>query len=100
MQAKHCKIKSYIGFAIKSGAIKYGVDDIVKCKKSKLILFSDTLAKSSTEKLLNFASTNKIDAIQIESDNFDLLFDGNVNIKAVAILDFNLALAIKKNMAK
>lgn len=98
MELKPCKIKAYIGFAIKSRSIKYGVDDITKCKKTQIILYADSLAKSSEEKLISFASRIGCETIKFETTGFAELFDENSNVKAVAILDKNLALAIKKNM--
>ena len=91
------KAKTYIGFAIRSRAIKYGVDDIVKCKKSKLIVVSDSLQESSTKKVTAFAVQNHIDLLNLSLDDFENLLD-NKNVKAIAILDKNLAIEIKKNL--
>lgn len=98
MTLNHCKIKSYIGFAIKSRCIKYGVDDILKLKTVHLILSSDSLAKSSSEKLLAFANKKNCEHFKLSLNDFLQLFDGNENVKAVAIVDSNLASAIKKNI--
>ena len=100
MELKPCKIKAYIGFAIKSRSIKFGVDDIIKCKKTQIVLYSDLLAKSSEEKLLKFATENRCETFKLNATQFDELFDENSNVKAVAILDKNLAVAIKKNMTE
>lgn len=93
------KAKTYIGFAIKSRAIKYGVDDIVKCKKIELIIVSDSLQESSFNKITRFSTQNNIDLLKIGLENFEILLDNN-SIKAVAILDKNLAAQIKKNLTK
>lgn len=93
------KAKTYIGFAIKSRAIKYGVDDIVKCKKIELIIVSDSLQESSFNKITRFSMQNNIDLLKIGLENFEILLDNN-SIKAVAILDKNLAAQIKKNLTK
>lgn len=98
MTAELSKIKAYLGFAIKSRAIKYGVDDILKLKSAEIILVSDLLAESSLKKILAFAEQKHCSAKVIESNNFEALFDGNKSIKAVAVVDKNLALAIKKIM--
>ena len=100
MNLKPSKIKTYIGFAIKSNKIKYGVDDIIKSNKTSLILFSDLLAESSCKKLQNFAEKTNSKVIKVSSNEFLELFDENYNIKAVAILDNNLANAINKEMTK
>ena len=90
------KIKAYIGFAIKSRSIKYGVDDILKLKSSNLILVSNELAKSSFEKVQNFAIKKSCEVLKFEANDFKELFVGNESVKAVAIVDKNLAIAIKK----
>lgn len=91
------KIKTYIGFAIKSRSIILGVDDIAKSKKTHIILYSVTLGDSSKDKLIKFANNNKVEHYEFETQVFDELFE-NKNIKAIAITDKNLALAIKKNV--
>ena len=90
------KIKSYIGFAIKSRNIKFGVDEILKLKHSTLILVSKALAESSLEKVQNFALNRNCEILLFEADNFSELFSGNQSVKAVAVVDDNLAIAIKK----
>jgi ribosomal protein L7Ae-like RNA K-turn-binding protein len=89
------KAKTYLGFAIKSRAVKFGVDDICKCKKVELILVSDSLMESSFNKITKFSMQNNIDLLKIGLEKFEDLLD-NKSVKAVAILDKNLALAIKK----
>lgn len=91
------KAKTYVGFAIKSRAIKYGVDDICKCKKVELIVMCETLQESSTKKLVNFSAKNNIELLKLGLEKFEILLD-NKSVKAIAILDKNLALAIKKNL--
>lgn len=91
------KAKTYVSFAIKSRAIKYGVDDIVKCKKVELVVVSDSLKESSFNKITRFSMQNNIDFLKIGLENFENLLD-NKSVKAIAILDKNLALAIKKNL--
>ena len=92
------KIKAYIGFAIKSRNIKYGVDDIVKVKKFQLIMISDCLAQSSKNKIINFANNNGCEVSEFSADEFLSLFNGNESIKAVSVTDKGLADAIKKIM--
>lgn len=91
------KAKTYIGFAIKSRAIKFGVDDILKSRKCKLVLVSELLQESSFNKITKFCNQKNIDLLKIGLENFENLLD-NKSVKAVAILDDNLALAIKKNL--
>ena len=91
------KAKSYLGFAIKSRAIKFGVDDIIKMKSAKLIIVSDELKESSEKKILSYSQKNNIELLKLTLDDFQKLLDNN-NIKAVAITDENLAAQIKKNL--
>ena len=91
------KAKSYLGFAIKSRAIKFGVDDILKMKSAKLIIVSDDLKESSEKKVLSYSQKNNIELLKLTLDDFQKLLDNN-NIKAVAITDENLAAQIKKNL--
>lgn len=91
------KIKTYIGFAIKSRKIRYGVDDILKLKSASLILVSESLADSGMKKIEGFAERKQIELIKFSEEEFLELIQ-NTSIKATAILDENLAEAIKKNL--
>ena len=91
------KIKSYIGFAIKSREITFGVDDIVKTKKSKLIIASKDLGESSLSKLEKFASEKNLEVILLDSADFVEIVQ-NENIKVVSVENKSLAEAIKKNL--
>lgn len=89
------KIKTFIGFAIKSRNIIFGTDKILLSKKQSLVLISDELADSSRKKLKNHCEKCSIDCFSLKKDEFlDII--QNDNVKAIAILDKNLALAIKK----
>ena len=91
------KIKTYIGFAIKSRKIKFGVDDILKLKNVNLIMVSESLSDSGMKKLEGFAERKSIELVKFSENDFLELIQ-NVNIKAFAILDENMAVAIKKNL--
>lgn len=91
------KIKTYVGFAIKSRKIKFGVDDILKLKNAELVMVSDSLAESGMKKLKGFAERNSAMLINFSESEFLELIQ-NTSIKAAAILDKNLADAIKKNL--
>ncbi len=99
MEIKTSKVKTYVGFAVKSRKIKFGVDDIVKLKTASLILLSDALAESGQGKLKAYALKRSIDLLIIDKAQFNEIIQ-NTSIKAAAILDDNLADAIKKNLAK
>lgn len=97
MEIDLSKIKTYTGFAIKSRKIKFGVDDILKLKTANLIIISEALAESGCEKIKGYASKKSIFYITLTENDFMELFPYK-NIKAFAILDNNLADAIKKNL--
>ncbi len=91
------KAKTYIGFSKRSGSIKYGVDDICKLKHAELILVSDALHESSMKKIGAFSEKFSVDLLKLSLDDFENLLD-NKYVKAIAILDKNLAFEIKKNL--
>ena len=98
MKPQSIKIKTYVGFAIKSRQIIYGVDDIIKKDFKGLVLMSNSLAESSANKLKNHVTYSGGQVLSLSAEDFLEIF-GNETIKAVAITDNNLAIAIKKNMA-
>lgn len=95
MNSALTKIKTYIGFATKSRNIKFGVDDIIKLKKCDIILLSTDLKEASKNKLINYSNKASCEHVIINDVDFKILVD-NKPIKALAILENNLACAIKK----
>ncbi len=86
------KIKSYIGFAIKSKQIVFGTDNILKITKDYLVVASCELAENSIKKLQNKHNNTVI----LDKNSYDQL---NLQFKAFLITDKNLAEAIKKCLA-
>ena len=97
MNSQISKIKTYIGFAIKSREIKYGVDDIIKMRNPKIILSSNMLGESSLAKLKKFAKTKNMEVNLLDANMFSQIMQSE-NIKAIAIENQNLAEAINKNL--
>ena len=97
MKINTSKIKTYVGFAVKSRKIKFGVDDILKLKNTNLIMVSDSLAESGMKKLEAFADRKSVSLIKLSEEDFFEVVQ-NISIKALAVLDVNLADAIKKNL--
>ena len=87
------KINSYVGFAIKSGNVKYGVENIVK-SRSVVILIDNTLSVSSKDKINVFALKKNIKVYEMRIEDFYK----DKNCKAIGIEDKNLAMAIIKEM--
>jgi ribosomal protein L7Ae-like RNA K-turn-binding protein len=90
------KIKTYINFAKKSRNIIYGLDDIIKSTKVKLVIVSSDLAEKSGNKINKFVLENNIFKIDLEQNEFYELLQVDA-VKVFAITDINLAKAIKMN---
>ena len=88
------KIKAYMGFAIKSGEVLIGIDNLKK-KKLYLILYSSGLSDNAKEKCFNIAYQNKILAKEILDDDMIELMNGGV--KVLGISSKSLAEAIINN---
>ena len=89
------RIKTYIGFAIKSGAVIKGLDDILRSrKKIALILASDVVKDNSMEKIQNYTKVKQIPLQQVNQSVLDEL--NLTGVKIMGITDPNLANAIIK----
>ena len=90
-------IVSYIGFAIKSGAVIKGLDDVLKSKKRiYLILVTEDTQINSKSKITEFATLKSIPLSIIKPNMFESL---NIfGVKIMAITDKNLAGAIIKSI--
>lgn len=86
------KIETYIGFAIKKGAVVFGCDNIKKCrKKVHLLLATESLSENSLQTLNACAENLSCNVLQIE--DYGILLKRNC--KALAICDKSLAEAIQ-----
>ena len=89
------KVKTYLGFAIRSGKIIFGVDKLlVSNKKPHLILICSTQNDKVANKVIRYANSNNVTCIKLK----DLVLGdiiGRDNCKVIGILDLNLAIAIK-----
>ena len=93
------KIKSYIGFAKKSGNIKIGADNIMSCNKSKLILISKSASDNTINKLSNYVKKINSSILIINEKYAEFIFETD-KIKAISLLDNNLSNAIKSEFKK
>ena len=60
------KTRSYIGFAVKAGKVKYGYDNITSSKSApKLILLYDGAAERTVKNTQNYAAKTGCQAITI-----------------------------------
>ena len=89
------KVKTYLGFAVKSGKIIFGVDKLLESsKRPHLIIICSTQNEKVSNKVIRYGDSNNVTCIKL--DNLvlgDII--GRDNCKVVGILDLNLAIAIK-----
>lgn len=86
------KIETFIGFAIKSGAVQYGVDNIIKSgSRIQLVLINGEEETSSKQKIVKFCNRNNIKVKILKEKSFQLK-----NVQAIGILNENLATQILK----
>lgn len=89
------RIRSYVGFAIKSGKAQFGLDNITAAKRKALvILFDSSFSERSAAKLSAYAERNGID---IFSADMEAILPQR-NCKAIGIIDENLANAVKSEL--
>lgn len=92
------KIKSYVGFAVKSGNIIFGADNVIRPrKKMYIVLITDSINQTSFKKVTAFAEREKIPLITVNDEIMDTCVKKN-NCKCIAITDKNLAKAIKDSL--
>jgi len=90
------KIKSYIGFAIKSKSIIFGLDTI-KEKKVNLIVYANSMSESSKKSIKIISEKQKCPCYEIQDDEM-LNLTNQEKIKAFGIMNIELAKAIINNM--
>ena len=78
MKINTSKVKTYVGFAVKSRKIKFGIDDIIKLKNAKLIIVSDSLAESGMKKIEGYAERISVDLIKLSEEDFKLRGSGDL----------------------
>lgn len=91
------KIKTYVGFAVKSRKIIFGIDNLIKSKQVKLVLSSSGLTETGKNKIKNFCERKNILNFEIENRFFEELIQ-KTGVKIVAITDKNLSDAIIKQL--
>ena len=91
------KISTYLGFCIRAGKIVFGVDRIETLKKTYLLLADGELKENSFKIMLKTSEKFSAELIVTEGNLLGELLH-KPQVKAVAILDEQLALAIKKAM--
>ncbi|MBQ7352062.1 MAG: ribosomal L7Ae/L30e/S12e/Gadd45 family protein [Clostridia bacterium] len=89
------KIKTYLGFSIKSGKVIFGVDKLLETKKvPKLVVICSSQNEKVVNKVIRFCDSNEVKYIILPSEILlgDLI--GRNNCKILGICDISLATAI------
>ena len=89
------KIKSYLGFAIRSGKIIFGIDKLLQSKKKPLlVLICSSQNDKVSGKVKRFCESNQINFYKLPNNILlgDLI--GRDNCKILGICDVSLANAI------
>ena len=91
------KIKSYIGFAIKSGNVVFGYDNLLANKKCvQVVIICSLLNEKMTNKVANYCNENNVRFLKLKDISlYDLV---SRNCKVIGISDVNLASAILKEL--
>lgn len=93
------KIDGYLGFAVKSGKILYGIDNIEVSKKRKYLLVLCPTAGSNLVKNAKFYSEKyEIPLVTVDSPLENIIY--KTNCKIIALLDANMAKAVKENAGR
>ena len=90
MQESINKLSTYFGFSIKSNAILFGIDNIVKSRKPVELI---VLCSSANEKKIRTVQNKGNKVIQLKNILLSDLVKRD-NVKVVAIKNSNLAKAI------
>lgn len=86
------KIKAYLGFAIRSGNVVFGYDNLIVSKKTPLLtLICKSQNEKVTNKVLNFCEKKNIECIKLDIVLGEMI---GRNCKVIGVFDKNLAAAI------
>ena len=88
------KIKSYLGFSIKSKQIIFGIDNVESSKiKPHLVIACKTLTENGKNQVLNYCRKNNITLVSPKDETLSDLVSRN-NCKIVGLKNGNLSEAI------
>lgn len=86
-------IASYLGFAVKSGKIVYGIDNVTASKKrAYALVICPTASENLRESAERYAERGNVPLVTSARPLEDLVFKSNC--KLVALLDANMAQAV------
>ncbi len=83
------KVKSYFGFAVKSGSAVFGTDNILQ-KKPKAVFIGDDLSENAQKKLAHLCEQYELCLVKLNKDDIKNITSSE-DVKAFGIKDKNLA---------
>ena len=95
MTTKNNKAKTFIGFAVKKGAVKINVNTIATLKKAYLIVVCGSAGENTKNKSLALSRKFNCPILTMTDGTLSELLKKE-NAKAIAITDLGLAQAIKQ----
>ena len=95
---KESKLATYLGFAIKSGKVIFGYDNLFKAKKlPRIIVYCSTLSEKMKNKLISYSNDKKIKLLTLENLILSDIIKRE-NCKVLGICDENLSSAIENEI--
>lgn len=89
------KIKAYVGFALKKGAVIFGFDNIVKSRRSRLVLMGADASDKTKQQVAFFCDQKHLPLLQGKT-SFEEFF-AQKNVKVFSLTDAELARAVLQN---
>lgn len=98
MQDISVKVRSYIGFAIRSNSVIWGLDDLMSAgKRAALIIKDVSLGQASLRKFNTYIADKNIPVFTVE-EGWLISVTHRDRVKIIGITDENLAKAIMQNI--
>ncbi|MEG1608888.1 MAG: hypothetical protein RR348_03395 [Clostridia bacterium] len=91
------KIDSYIGFAVKSRKVIFGLEMLLRARKPPfVVLYDESLGANSLKNMMFYCDTNNVVMLKISANHLNELLQRQ-NIKILSIVDESLSKAIIEN---
>mgnify|MGYP000021933976 FL=1 len=88
------KVDTYVGFAVKSGRVIWGLDMLKKAKKAPfVILIDERIGQNSLKQVNLYAERNSVPIVVMPAEHLNNSL-ARTNVKILSVCDENLAKAI------
>ena len=91
------KIETFIGFSIRAGKYRLGVNAVATLKSAELLIMCHTASENTVKEIIKLSKKLHSDIIVYKTGNLEDL-TGKENCKLMAITDKSLAKAIIDNL--